>query len=292
MTRAQTRLMPGGQVKLSMYYEYGAIETCKNVVAGTVKNAIAVIRPPGHHAKSEKAMGFCFLNNIAITARVCQADFPKTCHKVLILDWDIQHGNGTQNIFYSDPDVLCTSVHVSEKGSFYPSHPHNMAGSDGGLENVGAGTGIGRNINIPWGAQGMGDSEYVAAFQRIIMPIAREFNLDLVIVAAGFDAADGDNPGGCFVSPECFAYMTHMTMASTTVAICCCRFSSRSSWMSIMVASVTKEMNHWIPENGTFTDLRGDSDEEPDRPRRLRGHDSKRDDILRGSDGGEHAAYG
>ncbi|OBT38882.1 hypothetical protein VE00_11114 [Pseudogymnoascus sp. WSF 3629] len=69
MTRAQTRLMPGGQVKLSMYYEYGAIETCKNVVAGTVKNAIAVIQPPGHHAKSDEAMGFCFLNNIAIAAR-------------------------------------------------------------------------------------------------------------------------------------------------------------------------------------------------------------------------------
>ncbi|OBT80163.1 hypothetical protein VF21_00614 [Pseudogymnoascus sp. 05NY08] len=200
----------------------GAIETCKNVVAGTVKNAIAVIRPPGHHAESDEALGFCMFNNVPVAARVCQADFPDTCRKILILDWDVHHGNGIQNIFYDDPNVLYISLHVYKDGTFYPGFPDDPSVPDGGLGNVGAGPGSGRNVNIPWHAQGMGDGEYIGAFQRIVMPIAREFNPDLVIVAAGFDAADGDELGSCFVSPACYAHMTHMLMslADGKVAVC------------------------------------------------------------------------
>ncbi|OBT59650.1 hypothetical protein VE04_00159 [Pseudogymnoascus sp. 24MN13] len=173
----------------------GAIETCKNVVAGTVKNAIAVIRPPGHHAESDEALGFCMFNNVPVAARVCQADFPDICRKVLILDWDVHHGNGIQNIFYDDPNVLYISLHVYKDGTFYPGFPDDPSVPDGGLGNVGAGPGSGRNVNIPWHAQGMGDGEYLGAFQKIVMPIAQEFNPDLVIVAAGFDAADGEELG-------------------------------------------------------------------------------------------------
>ncbi|KFZ00118.1 hypothetical protein V500_01173 [Pseudogymnoascus sp. VKM F-4518 (FW-2643)] len=200
----------------------GAIETCKNVVAGTVKNAIAVIRPPGHHAESDEALGFCMFNNVPVAARVCQADFPDTCRKVLILDWDVHHGNGIQNIFYDDPNVLYISLHVYKDGSFYPGFPDDPSVPDGGLGNVGAGPGSGKNVNIPWHAQGMGDGEYLGAFQRIVMPIAQEFDPDLVIVAAGFDAADGDELGSCFVSPACYAHMTHMLMslADGKVAVC------------------------------------------------------------------------
>lgn len=200
----------------------GAIETCKNVVNGTVKNAIAVIRPPGHHAESDEALGFCIFNNVPIAARVCQEDFPDICRKILILDWDVHHGNGIQNMFYEDPNVLYISLHVYDGGKFYPGPPEDPDIPDAGHENVGAGPGSGKNVNIPWDKQGMGDGEYLGAFQRIVMPIAQEFNPDLVIVSAGFDAADGDELGGCFVTPACYAHMTHMLMslASGKIAVC------------------------------------------------------------------------
>jgi histone deacetylase 6 len=200
----------------------GAIETCKNVVAGIVKNAIAVIRPPGHHAEYNEPMGFCIFNNVPIAARVCMADYPEVCRKVLILDWDVHHGNGIQNIFYEDPNVLYISLHVYQNGHFYPGHPEHDDIPDGGIDNVGAGNGMGKNINIGWHDQGMGDGEYMAAFQRIIMPIAQEFDPDLVIISAGFDAAAGDTLGGCYVTPECYSHMTHMLMslANGKVAVC------------------------------------------------------------------------
>jgi len=200
----------------------GAIETCKAVVTGEVKNAIAVIRPPGHHAEHNKAMGFCFFNNVPIAAKICQIDYPSKCRKVLILDWDVHHGNGTQNMMYEDANVLYISLHVWMNGTFYPQGNDNPMIPDGGMENCGAGPGLGRNVNIPWHDQGMGDAEYMAAFQQIVMPIAYEFNPDLVIVSAGFDAAAGDMLGGCFVSPGCYAHMTHMLMslAGGKIAVC------------------------------------------------------------------------
>lgn len=200
----------------------GAIETCKNVVTGKVKNAFAVIRPPGHHAEYDQPMGFCFFNNVPVAVKVCQQDYPDLCRKVVILDWDVHHGNGIQNIFYQDPNVLYISLHVYQNGAFYPGKPPNPMTPDGGIENCGSGPGLGRNINIGWHDQGMGDGEYMAAFQKIVMPIAKEFNPDLVIISAGFDAADGDELGGCFVSPTCYAHMTHMLMslADGKVAVC------------------------------------------------------------------------
>ncbi|KYK54228.1 Histone deacetylase superfamily [Drechmeria coniospora] len=200
----------------------GAIDTCKNVVTGQVKNAFAVIRPPGHHAEWNAPMGFCFFNNVPAAVRVCQQDYPDICRKVLILDWDVHHGNGIQNIFYDDPNVLYISIHVYQNGQFYPGKPPNPMTPDGGIENCGTGPGLGKNINIGWHDQGMGDGEYMAAFQKIVMPIAQEFNPDLVVISAGFDAADGDELGGCFVTPACYAHMTHMLMSLSDgkVAVC------------------------------------------------------------------------
>lgn len=200
----------------------GCIETCKNVVAGHVKNAFAVIRPPGHHAEYDSAMGFCLFNNVPIGAKVCQNEYPEICRKVLILDWDVHHGNGVQNMFYDDPNVLYISLHVYADGEFYPGKPDNSMIPDGDLDKVGHGPGKGKNVNIAWPSQGMGDGEYLAAFQKIVMPIAQEFNPDLVIISAGFDAADGDELGGCFVTPACYAHMTHMLMslAGGKVAVC------------------------------------------------------------------------
>lgn len=200
----------------------GAIETCKNVVAGRIKNGFAVIRPPGHHAEFDQPMGFCFFNNVPIATKVCQQEYPDTCRKVLILDWDVHHGNGIQNMFYNDPNVLYISLHVYDNGNFYPGKPDNPSTPDGGIDAIGEDLGKGKNVNIGWDNQGMGDGEYLAAFQKIVMPIAQEFNPDLVIISAGFDAANGDELGGCFVTPSCYAHMTHMLMslAGGKVAVC------------------------------------------------------------------------
>ncbi|KAK2624188.1 hypothetical protein QTJ16_006138 [Diplocarpon rosae] len=199
-----------------------AIETCKNVVEGKVKNAIAVIRPPGHHAEHNESMGFCIFNNVPIAAKVCMRDYPEKCRKVLILDWDVHHGNGIQNMFYDNPNVLYVSLHVYKNGEFYPGPPEDDEMPDGGLGMCGVGAGLGMNVNIGWAEQGVGDGEYMAAFQKIVMPIAQEFDPDLVIISAGFDAAAGDELGGCWVSPPCYAHMTHMLMslADGRVAVC------------------------------------------------------------------------
>jgi histone deacetylase 6 len=194
----------------------GAIETCMAVATRKVKNAIAVIRPPGHHAEYDKTMGFCLFNNVSIAAKVCQKELGEQCRKILILDWDVHHGNGIQKAFYDDPNVLYISVHVYSDGKFYPG------GDEGNLDHCGSGPGLGKNINIPWPSQGMGDGDYMYAFQQIIVPVASEFDPDLLIVASGFDAAAGDELGGCFVTPACYAHMTHMlmTLANGKVAVC------------------------------------------------------------------------
>jgi histone deacetylase 6 len=194
----------------------GAIDACRAVVRGDVRNAIAIIRPPGHHAECDQPSGFCIFNNVPIATRVCQNDFPDKCRKVLILDWDVHHGNGIQHAFYDDPNVLYISLHVYNDGKFYPSLP------DGNLDYCGRGPGLGRNVNIPWAETGMGDAEYLHAFQEVVIPIANEFNPDLVIVSAGFDAAEGDVLGGCHVTPACYAHMTHMLMrlAGGKIAVC------------------------------------------------------------------------
>lgn len=194
----------------------GAIEACKAVVQGSVRNAIAIIRPPGHHAESDQPSGFCIFNNVPIATRVCQDAYPQTCRKVLILDWDVHHGNGIQHAFYNDPNVLYISLHVFRGGQFYPNLP------DGNYTFCGDGDGIGKNVNIPWEEHGMGDAEYLYAFQEVVMPIASEFDPDLVIISAGFDAAEGDVLGGCFVTPACYGHMTHMLsrLAKGKLVVC------------------------------------------------------------------------
>jgi histone deacetylase 6 len=117
---------------------------------------------------------------------------------------DVHHGNGTQSAFYEDDAVLYISIHRHEGGKFFPGKP------DGGHTFSGVGAGLGRNVNIPWPEGDMGDAEYLAAFQQIVMPIAFEYQPDLVIISAGFDAAEGDPLGGCHVSPQGYAQMTHM----------------------------------------------------------------------------------
>lgn len=192
----------------------GAIEACRAVMLGKVKNVFAVIRPPGHHAEREDAKGFCFYDNVSIATKVCQREFGEQCRKVMILDWDVHHGNGIQQANYDDPNVLYMSLHVHEHGRFYPECSYrDKRPAYGDHLHCGAGEGLGKNVNVPWSRKGMGDADYVYAFQQVIMPIATEFNPDLVIIAAGFDAAEGDMLGGCKVTPAGYAHMTHMLMS-------------------------------------------------------------------------------
>uniref|UniRef100_A0AAY4EAY3 Protein deacetylase HDAC6 n=1 Tax=Denticeps clupeoides TaxID=299321 RepID=A0AAY4EAY3_9TELE len=184
------------------------------VLSGEVRNAVAIVRPPGHHAEKDIACGFCLFNTVALTARYAQ----KLSHgplRVLILDWDVHHGNGTQHIFEEDDSVLYISLHRHENGTFFPFS------EDGNFDKVGEGKGRGFNVNIAWNGEKMGDSEYLAAFHHVVMPIAREFAPQLVLVSAGFDAARGDPLGGYQVTPEGYAHLTHhlMTLAGGRMLI-------------------------------------------------------------------------
>ncbi|XP_018413494.1 PREDICTED: histone deacetylase 6 [Nanorana parkeri] len=178
------------------------------VLTGKVQNGVCIVRPPGHHAEPGSACGFCFFNNAALAARYAQSlqNPSEPQLRVMILDWDIHHGNGTQHIFQEDDSVLYVSIHRYDDGLFFPSS------EDAAHDKVGVGLGEGFNVNIPWNGSKMGDSEYLLAFHRIVMPIAYEFNPQLVLISAGFDAARGDPLGGCRVSPEGYAHMTHLLM--------------------------------------------------------------------------------
>ncbi|XP_072745228.1 histone deacetylase 5 isoform X3 [Anoplolepis gracilipes] len=174
---------------------------------GDIKNGFAVVRPPGHHAETNQAMGFCFFNSVAIAARLLQQKLD--VRKILILDWDVHHGNGTQQMFYDDPRVLYLSIHRHDDGNFFPG--------TGGPTECGAGEGLGYNVNVAWSGglnPPMGDAEYLAAFRTIVMPVAKEFDPDIVIVSAGFDAAVGHPAplGGYKVSPACFGRMTQQLL--------------------------------------------------------------------------------
>ncbi|CCJ31234.1 unnamed protein product [Pneumocystis jirovecii] len=183
----------------------GTIETCVAVAEEKVRNAIAIVRPPGHHAESDCAMGFCLFSNVAIAAKCIFQKF-SNIQRILILDWDVHHGNGTQRVFYDDDSVLYISLHRYEDGRFYPGTKY------GNYDKVGSGKGLGKTVNIPWPCKGMGDSDYIYAFQKVVLPIAYEYNPNMVIISSGFDAAIGDEIGECFVTPVGYAHMTQMLM--------------------------------------------------------------------------------
>ncbi|XP_054859346.1 histone deacetylase 7 isoform X1 [Eublepharis macularius] len=182
-------------------------ELAFKVASRQLKNGFAVVRPPGHHADPSTAMGFCFFNSVAIAARQLQQK--GKISKILIVDWDVHHGNGTQQVFYRDPNVLYISLHRHDDGNFFPG--------SGAADEVGSGAGEGFTVNVAWTGgldPPMGDPEYLAAFRTVVMPIAHEFSPDVVLVSAGFDAADGHPPplGGYKVSAKCFGYMTRQLM--------------------------------------------------------------------------------
>ena len=170
-------------------------EAALAVCRGDVDRAFAVVRPPGHHAVCEQAMGFCFFNNTVVAARAAMAQH-EDVKRVMILDWDVHHGNGIQDITFDDDKIMYVSLHRYGDG-FYPG--------TGAASEVGA---RGTNVNVAWKEKGLGDADYLAAFDIVIEPVVKAFAPDLIIVAAGFDAADGDPLGGMMVSPIGYQHMT------------------------------------------------------------------------------------
>ncbi|XP_078155090.1 histone deacetylase 5 [Carex rostrata] len=179
-----------------------AIKVTEKVAKGELSSAIALVRPPGHHAEHNQPMGFCLFNNVAVAANYLLNERPELgIGKILIVDWDVHHGNGTQKTFYDDSRVLFFSVHRFDSGSFYPS------GGDGAYCMIGEGPGQGYNINVPWEHGRCGDADYLAVWDHVLLPVAESYNPDIILVSAGFDAAAGDPLGGCSITPHGYALL-------------------------------------------------------------------------------------
>uniref|UniRef100_A0A8C4FEY8 Histone deacetylase n=1 Tax=Dicentrarchus labrax TaxID=13489 RepID=A0A8C4FEY8_DICLA len=192
------------------------VELVFKVATRELKNGFAVVRPPGHHAEESTPMGFCYFNSVAIAAKLLQQRL--NVNKILIVDWDVHHGNGTQQAFYDDPNVLYLSIHRYDDGNFFPG--------SGAPDEVGSGPGVGFNVNVAFTGgldPPMGDAEYLAAFRSVVMPIANEFAPDIVLVSSGFDAVEGHPPplGGYTLTSKCFGYLTRqlMTLAGGRVVL-------------------------------------------------------------------------
>jgi acetoin utilization deacetylase AcuC-like enzyme len=175
------------------------------VLRGEVANAFCAVRPPGHHATTDRAMGFCIFNNVAIAARHAQA--VHGVERVAILDWDVHHGNGTQDIFYEDGSVLFCSTHQ------WPWYPGTGAANERGV-----GPGEGLTINRPFRA-GAGIAEIGGAFFDEFLPAVREFRPDLILLSAGFDSRAGDPLGEFRLDDEDFAALTR-AVCETAADVC------------------------------------------------------------------------
>ncbi|PAV78503.1 hypothetical protein WR25_09558 [Diploscapter pachys] len=182
------------------------IELASQVVENRLRNGFACIRPPGHHAEKDQAMGFCFFNNIAITAKYLQQKYPQQCQRIAIIDWDVHHGNGTQPCFEEDPNVLYLSIHRHDNGNFFPG--------TGSVVEIGKGPGKGFTVNVPFSGGVMRDADYLAAWRVIVQPVLDHYQPTFILVSAGFDAAQGhpNALGGYEISAEMFGYMTKQLM--------------------------------------------------------------------------------
>lgn len=168
------------------------------LMQGELDNCFALIRPPGHHAEADQGQGFCIFNNVGVGAEYTMRRYG--LERVLIVDWDLHHGNGTQHSFYQDDRVLYFSTHQ------YPYYP-----GTGGLRETGKGKGEGFTVNVPMEI-GYGDQEFYTVFKKILEPIARSFSPQLVLVSAGFDAYVIDPLGGMELTPAGYAALTQVVM--------------------------------------------------------------------------------
>jgi acetoin utilization deacetylase AcuC-like enzyme len=181
--------------KVSLYAAGACVKAVDEVVSGKHQNALSLVRPPGHHANAVKSMGFCLFNNVALAAK--RALSHHKINRVLIVDWDVHHGNGTQDIFYEDPQVFFFSIHRFGNG-FYPG--------TGAANETGTLKGLGTTLNVPL-PYGVARKDYLAAWEKNLQK-AFEFKPELVIVSAGFDADHRDPVGDLGLEPEDFGNLT------------------------------------------------------------------------------------
>jgi len=170
----------------------GAVELARALLGGDVRRGIGLLRPPGHHAEADRAMGFCMINNVAVAAEAARA---AGAERVAIVDWDVHHGNGTQHIFEARDDVLFVSLHQ------YPHYP-----GTGAADEVGRGAGAGRTVNLAMPA-GCGDEDYGEAFRAVVLPALRAHAPDLILVSAGYDAHARDPLASMELSTDLYGAM-------------------------------------------------------------------------------------
>lgn len=175
------------------------ITAVNEIYSGKVRNAFALVRPPGHHASSRQAMGFCLFNNIAITARYAEKQFG--IKNILIVDWDVHHGNGTQEIFYNDGSIYYFSTHE------YPFYP-----GTGAAEERGTGDGVGKTLNVPL-LPGTSSKEHRHVFSAALKTVTQTFHPELILISAGFDARVDDPLANLNLTDDDFAAMTEEIMA-------------------------------------------------------------------------------
>ena len=176
----------------------GTLEAIRQVIAGNLSHAVVFARPPGHHAERNRAMGYCIFNNVAIGAMAARTALGLA--RVMVVDWDLHHGNGTQHIFERDPSVFFFSSHQ------FPHYP-----GTGHLTETGLGSGEGTTMNVPL-IRGCGDGEFAALYQRLLPLVAHAFKPDLILVSAGFDIHANDPLGGMKVTPAGFAGLTRLLL--------------------------------------------------------------------------------
>ncbi len=197
LSTGDTSISPG-TLDASLYAVGTLLSAVDLVLPREATNAFCVVRPPGHHATADRGMGFCLFNSIAIAARYAQS--VHGVERVLIADWDVHHGNGTQDIFYTDPSVLFFSTHQSP---WYPG--------TGAHNETGEGKGRGATLNCPFPA-GAGRDEVLGAFQTKLLPAAEQFRPDLILISAGFDSRGGDPLGNFLLTDQDFADLTTLMM--------------------------------------------------------------------------------
>ena len=180
----------------ALYAAGGAIAAVDAVMQGEAKNAFVAVRPPGHHATAENAMGFCLFNNVAVAAKYAQNNY-KEIERVAVIDWDVHHGNGTQGIFYDDPSVYFFSMHQ------YPWYPGTGSRGENGF-----GRGLGATMNIPVKAETQA-AEQTRMFEGALEDISKKFRPDLIFISAGFDAHRSDPLGQLRLEDKDFVSMTH-----------------------------------------------------------------------------------
>ncbi|CAG9759282.1 unnamed protein product [Ceutorhynchus assimilis] len=176
----------------------------RRICDGSIRHGVGFVRPPGHHAKANEGSGFCLINNVVVVANYC-LKYIKNIQRILILDFDVHHGDGTQELTYDKSNIMYISMHRFDSAKFYPKD------NSGDFTMVGEGRAAGYNANIAFNSAKMGNADYLYTWIRVVLPLAYSFNPDLILVSAGFDAGVNDPLGGYNVSPEIFGHLIQLT---------------------------------------------------------------------------------